>query len=204
MVSPAWAPATSNNRSMDGIRPAVIDRTLLFARPPVLSAARVKDNCSWLSSIAAPSCQTWLRAATGNYCRVSGGFAPLTGSAQTLVWRRDSPPCVSGMRQVEKKVSRRRRDGDEVRAVAGADGIAARGPARRCRQIGVLLQAVTARVQPGNNDAVAGMHDGQVGKSGRPHHGDEAPKTAGERIAVAAHQIGRIRLPNSAADGIQI
>ena len=55
---------------------AQIDRTLLFARPPVLSAARVKENCFSLSFIAAPSCQTWLRASTGNYCRVSGGFAP--------------------------------------------------------------------------------------------------------------------------------
>jgi hypothetical protein len=53
-----------------------IDRTLLSARPPVLSAARVKENCFSLSFIAVPSCQTWLRASTGNYCRVSGGFAP--------------------------------------------------------------------------------------------------------------------------------
>ncbi len=52
------------------------DRNLLFARPPVLSAARVKENCFSLSFFAAPSCQTSLRASTGNYCRVSGGFAP--------------------------------------------------------------------------------------------------------------------------------
>ena len=52
------------------------DRNLLFARPPVLSAARVKENCFSLSFIATPSCQTWRRASTGKFCRVSGGFAP--------------------------------------------------------------------------------------------------------------------------------
>src|SRR5208282_4790915 len=36
-----------------------IDRTLLFARPRVLSAAKLKENCFLLSFIAAPSCQTW-------------------------------------------------------------------------------------------------------------------------------------------------
>ena len=52
------------------------DRNLLFARPPVLDAARMKENCFSLSSIATPSCQTGSRASTGKFCRFSGGFAP--------------------------------------------------------------------------------------------------------------------------------
>ena len=47
-----------------------------FARPLVLDAARVKENCFSLSFIPAPSCQSWWRAATGKFCRFSGGFAP--------------------------------------------------------------------------------------------------------------------------------
>jgi len=54
----------------------ITDRNLLFARPPVLDVARVKENCFSLSSIATPSCQTGPRAPTGKYCRFSGGFAP--------------------------------------------------------------------------------------------------------------------------------
>ena len=45
------------------------DKNLLFARPLVLDAARVKENCFSLSFIAAPSWQTWLRASTGNSSR---------------------------------------------------------------------------------------------------------------------------------------
>jgi hypothetical protein len=52
------------------------DRKLLFARPTVLSAARVRENWFSLSFIAAPSCQAWRRASTGTFCRCSGGFAP--------------------------------------------------------------------------------------------------------------------------------
>jgi hypothetical protein len=48
---------------------------LLLARPPVLSAARVKENCFSLSFITAPSCQSWRRGSTGKFCRYSGGFA---------------------------------------------------------------------------------------------------------------------------------
>jgi hypothetical protein len=48
---------------------------LIFARPPVLSAARVKENRFWLSFIAAPSCRTGPQAATGKFCRYSGSFA---------------------------------------------------------------------------------------------------------------------------------
>jgi hypothetical protein len=47
-----------------------------LARPLVLSAAQVKENCFSLSFIGAASCPTWLRASTGNYCGVPGGFAP--------------------------------------------------------------------------------------------------------------------------------
>jgi hypothetical protein len=47
-----------------------------LARPLVLDAARVKENCFSLSFIAAPSCQTWRRVSTGNSCRVSGGVGP--------------------------------------------------------------------------------------------------------------------------------
>ena len=52
------------------------DKNLLPARPPVLSAARVKENCFSLSFIVAPSCETWRRVSTSNKCRVFGGFAP--------------------------------------------------------------------------------------------------------------------------------
>ena len=45
-----------------------------FARPLVLHAARVKENCFSLSFIPAPSCQSWWRASTGKFCRFSGGF----------------------------------------------------------------------------------------------------------------------------------
>ena len=54
----------------------VSDKNLLSARPPVLSAARVKENCFSLSPIPAPACQSWWRASTGQSCRFSGGFAP--------------------------------------------------------------------------------------------------------------------------------
>src|ERR1019366_7189704 len=78
---------------MDCFHYVFIDRTLLFARPPVLSAARVKENCFWLSFIAAPSCQTWLRASTGNYCRVSGGFG-LTSMALAVGRGRTARQCA--------------------------------------------------------------------------------------------------------------
>ena len=52
------------------------DKNLLSARPPVLSAARVKENCFSLSFIVAPSCESWRRVATNNKCRVIDGFAP--------------------------------------------------------------------------------------------------------------------------------
>ena len=59
----------------------LIDATVLIgicflARPHVLNAARVKENCFSLSSIAARSCQTWRRASTGKFCRGSGGLSP--------------------------------------------------------------------------------------------------------------------------------
>jgi hypothetical protein len=43
----------------------VTDRNLLFARPHVLDAARVKENCFSLSFMAVPSCRTWRRVSTG-------------------------------------------------------------------------------------------------------------------------------------------
>jgi hypothetical protein len=45
------------------------DRNLLFARPHVLSAARVKENCLSLSFIAVLTFHSWLRASTGSSCR---------------------------------------------------------------------------------------------------------------------------------------
>src|ERR1019366_4131252 len=47
-----------------------------LARPLVLDAARVKEDCFSLSFIPAPSCQSWWRATTIKFCRFSGGFAP--------------------------------------------------------------------------------------------------------------------------------
>jgi hypothetical protein len=50
-----------------------------LARPLVLDPARVKENCFSLSFIAAPSCQTWRRAPTSKFCRVSRGVRPPQG-----------------------------------------------------------------------------------------------------------------------------
>jgi len=47
-----------------------------MARPHVLDAARVKENCFSLSFIAAPSCQAWRRASTGKFCQFPVAFAP--------------------------------------------------------------------------------------------------------------------------------
>src|ERR1035437_7535012 len=60
-----------------GIRARICD--LLFARPHVLSAARLKENCFSLSFIAAPSCQAWRRASTGDRCRFSDSVRPPQG-----------------------------------------------------------------------------------------------------------------------------
>ena len=50
-----------------------------MARPLVLDAARVKENCFSLSFIAAPSCQVWRRASTGKFYRISRGVRPPQG-----------------------------------------------------------------------------------------------------------------------------
>ena len=52
------------------------DKNLLSARPPVLSAARVKENCFSFSFIVAPACESWRMVSTNNKCRVFDGFAP--------------------------------------------------------------------------------------------------------------------------------
>ena len=49
------------------------------ARPLVLGAAQVKENCSWLSFIAVPSCPILRRASIGKFCRVSRGVRPPQG-----------------------------------------------------------------------------------------------------------------------------
>ena len=58
-----------------------------WARPLVLDAARVKENCFSLSLITAPSCESWRRASTGKFCRVSRGVRPPQGRVGGP-WRR--------------------------------------------------------------------------------------------------------------------
>ena len=56
------------------------DRNLVFARPVVLSAARVKENCFSLSFIPDPSCQTWPRVSTDSFYRDTDSFCRLSVS----------------------------------------------------------------------------------------------------------------------------
>ena len=74
---------------------ALIGRKLLFQRPHVLSAARVRETCFSLTFIAVPRCQTWLKASTGNYRLFSGGLAP-SPTAWTGGSGRAARPGVSG------------------------------------------------------------------------------------------------------------
>jgi len=103
--------------------------------------------------------------------------------------------------QPEKQIPNWRRDGDAARAVGGRDSVNARRPAS-AREIAVLLQGVAARVRPRNDDAVAGMGDGQVGQSRRLHHGNETPETAGQRVTAASQRPAGIVLADGAADRI--
>ena len=115
------------------------------------------------------------------------------------------PVVKLGLRaaEAEKQAPSRRRDGNAVRAAGvGADGVAAGCPTPRRGQIAVLLQGEIGRVRPGDNDAVAGMGDGQVGKPRRLHDGNQTPKAAGQRIIAAAHRAAGVRLADGAADGI--
>jgi hypothetical protein len=112
-------------------------------------------------------------------------------------------PVVSGIGQAEKQTPRRRRDRDAVRAVGvGYDEITARHPARRCSEIVILLQIVAAGIWPGDNDAVAGMGNGQVGQTFRLRHGNQTPETAGHRITAAAHRAAGVVLAYGPTDGI--
>jgi hypothetical protein len=54
-------------------------RIWFLARPHVLSAAWVKENCFSLSFITDPCWQTWRRVSTGSFFRVSGGVRPPQG-----------------------------------------------------------------------------------------------------------------------------
>jgi len=65
-----------------------------------------------------------------------------------------------------------------------------------------LLQGITARVRPGNDDAVARLRDGQHWCPGGLHQGDETPKAAGEGIIAAGHCGAGIVLADGATDGI--
>jgi hypothetical protein len=60
-----------------------------LARPLVLGAARVKENCFSLSFIAAPFSQPWRTASTGKVCRVSRGVRPPQGrvGGRWQLWR---------------------------------------------------------------------------------------------------------------------
>jgi len=103
----------------------------------------------------------------------------------------------------EKQIPRRRSDGDAVRAVAGRDGIAAGDPAP-ASHAGILLQRVSARVRPGNLDAIwCDKRDGQVRQAGGLHHGNQRPEPAGERIIAAGHRPAGIMLSDGAADLIR-
>src|ERR1017187_8426899 len=68
-----------------GIRARIYD--LLFARPHVLRAARLKEICFSLSFIAAPSCQAWRRASTGERC---------LRSTRKPSWMRKNPHVIAG------------------------------------------------------------------------------------------------------------
>jgi len=113
-----------------------------------------------------------------------------------------SASYISRIVQAEEQVARGRRDGDAARAAVGANRGDARRPTRRFGEIAVLLQGARRRVRPGDSDGVARMGDGQPGHSGRLHHGDEAPETAGHGVAAAGHCAARIVLADGAADGI--
>jgi hypothetical protein len=54
----------------------------VLVRPLVLDSARVKENCFSLSSIPAPSCQSWWRASTGRFLAVLPHIAKSVGERQ--------------------------------------------------------------------------------------------------------------------------
>ena len=104
--------------------------------------------------------------------------------------------------QPEEQVARGRGEGDAVRAVGGADGITARRPAARCRQVSVLLQGVAAGCGPRHGDRVPTMRHGERWQARRLHHGDKTPEPAGHGIISTAHRAAGVRLADGAAYGI--
>ena len=65
------------------------------------------------------------------------------------------------------------------------------------------MQRVAAGVGPGDDDAVAGMADDQIGQARRLHHVDERPETAGDGITATAHCAAGVRLADGAGDLIR-
>src|ERR1017187_11040930 len=90
-----------------------------------LSATRVKENCFSLSFVAPPSCQTWRRASTGNFCRnvcrVSGGAGPTRRSEGHLQRiEGHAPGCVG--KAGANGIDRGARGLDFERVAAHAEG----------------------------------------------------------------------------------
>ena len=108
--------------------------------------------------------------------------------------------CALRVVQPEEQISRRRCDGDTVRAVAGRDAVTAGCPTAAGEGT-ILLQRVTARICPRHDDAVAGMRDDEVGQACRLHHLNQRPETARDGIIAAAHRAAGVRLADGSADG---
>ncbi len=107
--------------------------------------------------------------------------------------------CVSGIRQAEKKISRRCGDGNAVGAVGDTDAATGR-PIGRQSEVVVLLQAPASYALPIHHHRAAGLTDVKRRRAGCLRHGNETPEAASEGIIAAAHRTARIRLADGAGD----
>jgi len=107
-----------------------------------------------------------------------------------------------GILQTEKHIPRRRRDRDAIGAARRGDGIAVQSPRIGIRKRAGLLQVVSACIRPGDDDAVPGTGDAQLGQICGLDHSNQAPETARHRVLATGHCPARIRLADGAAHGV--
>jgi len=106
---------------------------------------------------------------------------------------------VLGIAQSEKQIPRGRREVQIIRAVGGCHA-AAGYPVGGHGQVIVLLQTPAGDSLPIDRHSVAGTADIKRRRAGRLHHGNQRPKSAGERITATGHRPAGVMLADGAAD----
>ena len=102
------------------------------------------------------------------------------------------------MAQPEENIARRI---DEVQIVGSARlRRTAVGRPVGCAEIAVLLQIPAGDILPINSDGISAVANEQRRRTGRLHHIDERPETAGHGIISPTHRAAGIRLADGATN----